>query len=64
MYCKKLMQYLSKNPSFNATIHLLLGLGAGILITYPIVGSHPLRWGLSFLGLGILGHLYPYFKKR
>lgn len=64
MCCKKLIQYFSKHPTFNATAHLLLGIGIGILITYPMAGSHPLRWGLSFIGLSALIHIYAYFKKN
>jgi F0F1-type ATP synthase assembly protein I len=61
---KKLMQYFSKHPFSNAFIHALVGVGIGILIARPIIGSHPVRWGLFFLILGIIGHFCPFFKKK
>ncbi|MDD4938389.1 MAG: hypothetical protein PHX34_05275 [Candidatus Shapirobacteria bacterium] len=48
----------------NALSHALAGIGVGILITYPFVGSHPLRWGAFFLVVGLIGHLYAYFAKK
>ncbi|MCL5784384.1 MAG: hypothetical protein M1142_03460 [Patescibacteria group bacterium] len=49
---------------FNSTVHFLIGLGVGILITYPLIGAHPVRWGIIFLAIGILGHLYPLMLKK
>lgn len=41
---------------------VLVGMGIGILITYPLVVTHPVRWGALFIGLGLLAHLYPLKK--
>lgn len=61
---KKIENYFKQHPTYNSIVHILAGMGIGVLITYPIVGTHPLRWGLVLLVLGVLGHLYPlYFKK-
>lgn len=35
---------------------ILVGVGVGILITYPLVVTHPVRWGVLFIGLGLLAH--------
>ena len=61
---KKIDNYLSKHVHYNSFIHVLAGIGIGILITYPLIGAHPVRWGLAFLAIGILGHLYPLTTKK
>lgn len=60
---QKLLKYFSRHPTYSAIVHLLIGIGVGILITYPVVGSHPLRWGLAILTVGLLAHLYPLLVK-
>lgn len=64
MCCKKVKQYFSKHPGRNAISHLFIGIGLGILITYPFIGIHPLRWGVFFLALGVIGHLYASFSRK
>lgn len=61
---KKLSSYFSKHIIFSSSVHVLIGLGLGILITYPFIGSHPLRWGTAILVIGLLGHLYPLMVKK
>lgn len=56
---KKITAYFKKFPAYNSVIHLLAGTGLGILITYPLVGSHPVRWGLLLVVIGLVGYLYP-----
>lgn len=60
---EQIKKYLSKHPFYNGFVHLLVGIGIGILITYPYIGEHPLRWGVAFIIVGILGHLYPLITK-
>lgn len=60
---KKLLAYGSRHPLHNAVIHLVGGMGLGILLTYPLVGSHPLRWGVVLIALAVLGHGYALMKK-
>lgn len=60
----KMMKYFSKHQAFNAYVHFLAGMGAGILITYPVVREHPLRWGFAFLLLSFLGHVYAATVKK
>ncbi len=58
---KKVMTFAKKHPAYIGTIHALGGIGIGILIASPIAGIHPVRWGIAFLGLSILGHVYMWF---
>lgn len=51
-------KFFGKNPVFNGAVHLIGGIGIGILITYPLVGSHPLRWGVALITLAVLGHIW------
>ena len=60
---KKITAYFKKFPSYNSLVHIIIGLGLGVLITYPLVGSHPVRWGLLLLVVGLAGHLYPLMGK-
>ncbi len=60
---KKLEKYFSKHVWYGNFVHVLAGVGIGILITYPLAGVHPIRWGLALLGLGILGHFWPLIGK-
>ncbi len=54
---KKMEKYYGKHVWENSTAHLLIGIGFGILMTYPLVGSHPLRWSVLFLVVGLVWHL-------
>lgn len=54
---------MAEHPVYNSTIHVLIGLGIGILITYPYI-VNPVRIGGTLLLLGLLGHLYPLFAKK
>jgi hypothetical protein len=57
-------KYFKNHPAYNSLVHILGGVGIGILITYPFIGPHPVRWGVSFFALSILGHLYPMTLKK
>lgn len=57
-YCKATMNYFGKHVEFNSVVHILIGIGIGALLTYPVAGIHPVRFGLVFLVLGILGHVW------
>lgn len=56
---KKLNKYFKEHSFYNSSVHLLIGVGLGILLTYPYIGAHPVRWGVAILIIGGLGHLYP-----
>lgn len=57
-YYRRAEKYFSKHPNVNALVHAVAGIGIGFLLTYPLAGSHPVRWGVTFLVLAALGHLY------
>ncbi len=61
---KKIVSYFSKHLHYSALVHLIFGAGIGVLITYPLVQTHPVRWGIALLAIGILGHLYPLTIKK
>lgn len=54
----KVERYFSKNVAFNAFVHILLGGGLGILMTYPLVQTHPIRWAGLLIILAFLGYFY------
>lgn len=58
MLSKKVVKYFTKHPLENASAHILVGIGVGFLLTYPLAASHPVRWGVAFLVLGAGWHLY------
>lgn len=60
---KKVQEYFKAHPYYNSAVHVLIGVGLGILLTYPLVGAHPLRYGLALLGLGAVLHFCPMFVK-
>ncbi len=55
---KRITSYFKKHVAYNSFVHVVGGMGIGVLIASPIVGIHPLRWGLGLIGLSLLGHLY------
>ena len=55
---KNTMKYFSKYPDQNAFVHILGGIGLGFLLTYPAAGAHPIRWGLIFIGMAVVGYLW------
>ncbi len=61
---KRIYSYFSKHPRYNSLIHVVAGIGIGILLTHPMIDPHTIRWGLGLLVLGFLGHLYPLTLKK
>ncbi len=61
---KQISQYFKNHIYYTSFVHVIAGIGIGMLLTYPLAGSHPVRWGLGFIALGILGHIYPLIKKN
>jgi len=58
---KKGIAFMKNHPAYNAIVHAIGGLGIGILIASPVAGVHPIRWGIAFLIISLLGHLYALF---
>ena len=58
---KKGLAFMKKHPAYNAMVHAVGGIGIGVLITYPLVGVHPVRIAIVFIVLSLLGLLYAMF---
>lgn len=54
-----MLKFFRAHPRYNSFVHAVIGMGIGIMITYPIVGPHPVKWGMVLLGVGLIAHLYP-----
>lgn len=61
---KAMSKYFKTHSVYNAVVHSLIGVGVGILLTFPFFSAHPVRWGLSLVAIGIIGHLYPLALKK
>ena len=57
----KVIAYFKKHIVYCSFVHVIGGIGIGILITYPFAGIHPVRWGVIFLVIGVFGYLYTWF---
>jgi len=55
--CAKCKKYMTQHPHYSAVVNVLLGMGLGVLLTYPIVQEHPLRWAAAFIILAVLGYI-------
>lgn len=62
-YIRASKKYFEKHADFNALTHVLLGVGFGAVLTYPVFGSHPVRYGLIFLVIGIGCHIWAATRK-
>ena len=54
----KVLAFAKNNPVYVAVIHAIGGIGIGILIASSVAGVHPVRWGVAFIIVSLLGHLY------
>lgn len=61
---KKAIVYLGKHVEYNAFIHVLGGIGLGIILASPLTYPHPVRWALVLLGLSLAGHFYAITAKK
>jgi len=57
---KRLHSYFKENIVFTDIIHVLIGLGLGLII----VGNEFLNLGILALAIGILGHVYAFIKGK
>ena len=55
---KRMFSYFKKNTAITDLIHVLVGLGLGLIIA----GNELLNWGFFALAIGILGHVYAFIK--
>jgi hypothetical protein len=63
MYNRNSTKFFSKYPAQNSLVSLLLGVGIGFLLAYPVIGEHPLRWGVLFVIMGLAGFVWAGFQK-
>lgn len=61
---KRVHDYFSENIWYTKLVYMIGGIGVGIIISGPFAGVHPVRWGLAFILLAALLHLYPLLSKR
>lgn len=61
---QRIENYFKNHTTYTAFVHILVGVGIGILLTHTAFDPHPLRWGLIFLLAGVLGHLYPLLNRK
>ncbi len=55
-YYKRILKFYAKHPIYANAIHVLGGMGLGIMLARPLDGGHPMRWGVAFLVLSVAGH--------
>jgi len=60
---KKISRYFSKHVFVNSFVHIVIGAGLGVLLTHGIFDPHPVRFGIIFLVLGVVGYIYAYIGK-
>lgn len=60
----KVVKYFSKHVGYNSLVHVVAGVGFGVLLTNSYFNPHPMRYGLFFLAVALLGYLYAYTKKK
>lgn len=61
---KQISKYFKTHASCNAATHFFIGMGIGIMLTFPYFGTHPIRWGLALVAAGLIGYLYPLALKK
>lgn len=58
------MKFFKAHPTYNSVIHVFAGTGLGIIIARPFIGPHPVRWGVAFVLVSVLGHVYPLIMEK
>ena len=61
---KAVSKYFKAHSMYNSLVHLITGVGVGIMLTFPYFSTHPVRWGLGLVVVGLVGHLYPLTMKK
>lgn len=56
-YRKHAIAFFAKHVEYNALVHVLGGIGLGVLIA-GLMFPNQVEWALGLLALSILGHLY------
>lgn len=61
---KFIHKYFSENLWYAKITFVLGGMGIGILLSNPLAGEHPIRWGAGLLLLSMLLTFYPLLTKK
>lgn len=56
------MCFLCDQSSTCCLANIIIGIGIGALLTYPVFGSHPVKWGVGLIAVGVIYCLY--LKKK
>ncbi len=57
-------KYFSKHVMANSAAHLFLGVGLGLLAARPLAATHPVRWALVFIAVGLGVHIMAMTEKK
>lgn len=61
---KKIVErVVSSYFGYPTIVNIVVGMGVGMLLTYPLAGAHPVRWGVSLVVIGILAQIVPLILK-
>ena len=63
-YMKRVEKYFSRHVMANSAAHLFLGVGLGLLAARPLAATHPVRWALVFIAIGIGIHFMAMTEKK
>lgn len=61
---KRVIHYFRNHVEINAIVHVIAGIGLGILIASPLAFPHPVRWAVILVAISFCGHLYALFAKK
>lgn len=59
---KRALAFFSRHVEYNALVHVLGGIGLGIIIA-GFAFPYQVNWALGLLALSLLGHIYTLFVK-
>ncbi len=57
LYRKRALSFFSKHVEYNALVHVLGGIGLGVILA-EFIFPYQVQWALGLLFISILGHLY------
>ena len=60
----KVAKYFSKHVVYSSMVHVIGGVGIGIILARPMAADHPMRWGLALIAVSLLAHVYPLWMKK
>lgn len=64
MCMEKMKKYFSKHVYFGNTVHVIGGVGIGLLLYPFITGTDTFSIGVALIAVSILGHVYAAVAKK